>query len=104
VSGGARGPLRAVLDAVGAGAGDQASVAARTGLDPGLVSAAVAQLLRSGHLRAEQLATGCPASGCGSCGSGADLAASGCATVHGAGRDGAGRGPVLITLGRLPSG
>lgn len=99
MSAGARGPLRAVLDAVGAGAGDLATVAARTGLDAGLVSAAVAQLLRSGHLRAQQLAAGCPASGCGSCGSRADPAASGCSPV-----DGAGRGPVLITLGRPPSG
>jgi hypothetical protein len=92
-----------VLDAVGAGAGDLASVAARTGLDRGLVSAAVAQLLRSGHLRAEQLAAGCPASGCSSCGSAGVEGSAGAGCGGTAGADGAGRGPVLITLGRRPA-
>lgn len=102
------GPLRAVLAALEAGAADPGEVAARTGLDRGVVSAAVAHLVRSGHLRTEQLAPGCPAAGCASCGSHAagtedDDAGTedddvGC---HGSGSRA--RGPVLITLARRPA-
>jgi hypothetical protein len=95
------GPLRAVLAALGAGAADLGEVAARTGLDRDVVAAAVAHLVRTGHLRTEQLASGCPASGCRTCGSHVDDSAgpahlTGC---HGLAAP-TGRGPVLITLSR----
>ena len=95
------GPLRAVLAALEAGAADPGEVAARTGLDRGVVSAAVAHLVRSGHLRTEQLAQGCPEAGCASCGSraaGTENDAVGC---HGS--VSRARGPVLITLARRPT-
>ena len=103
---GAPGPLRAVLDAVAAGAGDLGTVAARTGLDRGVVSAAVAHLVRSGNLRAERLRVGCPPSGCFSCDGHAGVpdeaaASGGCRDTTTP--DGAGRGPVLLTLGRRPA-
>jgi hypothetical protein len=115
------GPLRAVLAALGAGAADLGEVAASTGLDRGVVSAAVAHLVRTGYLRTEQLTAGCPATGCGSCGSnaggavapdGAGSNADGGGGGGGGGSGGggvgcpggtagiAGRGPVLITLAR----
>jgi hypothetical protein len=101
------GPLRAVLAALDAGAADPGEVASRTGLDRGVVAAAVAHLIRTGHLRTEQLASGCPQGGCGTCGSHTGdgvpglTAAGGCRGTAGPAD---GRGPVLITLSRRPRG
>ena len=67
VAGRGGGPLRAVLAILDAGAPSVAEVAARTGLDREVVAAVVSHLARTGHLRAEYLAVGCPTSGCGSC-------------------------------------
>lgn len=95
------GPLRAVLTALDGGAGDLGEVAARTGLDRELVTAAVAHLIRSGYLQAEQLGTGCPATGCSGCGSYAApglIRSGGCA---GDTTSADGRGPVLITINRV---
>ncbi len=107
---GSPGPLRAVLAAFGAGARSLAEVCERTGLERDVVSAAVAHLIRAGHLRAEQLSTGCPDGGCGSCGSdtsgacaSSDVGSGGPSGHHpapfGSGRA-TGRGPVLVTLAR----
>lgn len=100
------GPLRAVLAAFDAGAADLGEVAARTGLDRGVVAAAVAHLVRTGHLRTEQLASGCPQGGCRTCGSHTgDLpATTGTSGCHGNAAPADGRGPVLITLSRRPRG
>lgn len=92
------GPLRSVLDAFGAGATTLQDVAARTGLDPAVVRAAVEHLVRAGYLEARELTVGCPAGGCGSCASG-----------HGDG-PGCGAaapsslrpGPVLVALSPTP--
>jgi hypothetical protein len=97
------GPLRAVLTALAAGATNLDEVAERTGLDRGVVSAAVAHLARSGHLRTGQLASGCPEAGCASCGS--RPTDTDTDTDVDAGRRGPGsrtRGPVLITLACHP--
>lgn len=98
------GPLRAVLAAIDAGAADLGELATRTGLDRGVVSAAVAHLVRTGHLRTEQLTAGCPAGGCGTCGSHVDDPAAGARVTgcHGTAAPADGRGPVLITLSRRP--
>jgi hypothetical protein len=61
-----RAPLRAVLDALGSGAPTLAAVSHRTGLDATFVSAAVDQLVRTGHVVATEVPLGCsacPASG-----------------------------------------
>jgi hypothetical protein len=90
-----------VLAALDGGAGDLGEVTARTGLDRELVTAAVAHLIRSGHLHAEQLSTGCPATGCSGCGS---YTAPGLVRSGGCAGDTAssdGRGPVLITINRV---
>ena len=63
-------PLRAVLDAFGAGARSRADVARITGLRADTVDAAVEHLLRIGRLLGKELTTGCPSGGCGSCASG----------------------------------
>jgi hypothetical protein len=94
------GPLRAVLAALGAGAADLGEVSARTGLDRGVVSAAVAHLVRTGYLRTEQLAAGCPPTGCGSCGSNVREGGGGSGGCPGGTAGISGRGPVLITLAR----
>lgn len=87
-------PLRAVLDAFHAGCTTLGEVAVRAGLDRDLVEAAVAHLVRTGHLVAETMSTGCPSGGCGSC-------ASGGAAGPGCGASGPSvqrSGPVLVTL------
>jgi hypothetical protein len=67
------GPLRQVLTAVDDGALTFDEMARVTGLSQDMITAALDQLLRMGHLRAESLNTGCPPAGCRSCGSaGAD--------------------------------
>ncbi len=98
------GPLRAVLAAIDAGAADLGDLAARTGLDRGVVSAAVAHLVRTGHLRTEQLTAGCPTGGCGTCGSHVEGPTEGTQVTgcHGGITSPDGRGPVLITLSRRP--
>jgi hypothetical protein len=80
-----------VLDAARRGTASRADLAARTGLPPDVVDAAVDHLIRTGALHAETLGSACPAGGCAGCGA---------PTGHGCG-DAAARtpGPVLITLG-----
>ncbi|MCE3550305.1 FeoC-like transcriptional regulator [Pseudonocardia sp. RS11V-5] len=63
-------PLRAVLDAVDAGARSRADLGARTGLRPDVIDAALDHLVRMGRLEPSSLGGGCPPAGCGSCGSG----------------------------------
>jgi hypothetical protein len=83
-------PLRAVLAELSAGAHTLDDVARRTGLDRGLVAAAVEQLVRLGRVDSSTLSTGCPDSGCGTC------AAPSCGS-RGTPAS-AGRRPVLVTL------
>lgn len=61
------GPLRAVLDAVEAGALTVLEIRDRTGLSDDMVRTALEQLQRLGKLSAEQVAVGCPPAGCGGC-------------------------------------
>lgn len=61
------GPLRAVLDAMEAGAASTPAVVAATGLAPAIVDGAIEQLERLGRVRIETLAFGCPGGGCGTC-------------------------------------
>jgi len=60
-------PLRAVLDAVAAGAASTPAVVAATGLAPDVVSGAIDQLERLGRVSIEKLTFGCPGGGCGTC-------------------------------------
>ncbi|HET9657154.1 MAG TPA: helix-turn-helix domain-containing protein [Kineosporiaceae bacterium] len=102
------GPLRAVLAAFEAGAGSPAEIAARTGLDRAVVSAAVDHLVRTGRVRAERLASGCPEGGCHGCasvasapgGTGPGGSGPACGSGHGTPADPSRRGPVLLTLAR----
>ncbi|HET7762005.1 MAG TPA: FeoC-like transcriptional regulator [Phycicoccus sp.] len=93
---GTGGPLSAVLEAFGSGAGSLAEVAARSGLSPEVVRAAVDHLVRMGRLEAKELALGCPTGGCGSCASGTPQGAAGCGAPGPSGRR---SGPVLVTIG-----
>jgi hypothetical protein len=88
-------PTRAVLSELEGGATSLPEIAARTGLDSGVVSLAVARLVAAGYLTAERLAAGCPDGGCSTCPSGSS-GRPGCGAVGGATQ----RGPVLISLGR----
>ena len=63
------GPLTAVLSAVEGGATTRPAIAARTGLDPDVVDAAVEHLLRVGRIATPTLRTSCPDGGCHGCGS-----------------------------------
>lgn len=90
-----RGPLRAVLDAFEAGATSLAEVVEHTGLDAGVVNAAVDHLVRSGRLDAKELSMGCPGGGCGTCASGRSDGTAGCGA---AGPSAQRRGPVLVAL------
>ncbi len=92
-------PLRAVLAELDAGAPTLDEVARRTGLDRGVVGAAVDHLVRLGRVSASTLGTACPDGGCGTCPDG------GCGTCPaGAGCDArgvpapAGSRPVLVAL------
>jgi DprA winged helix domain len=87
-------PLRAVLAELSAGARTLDDVARRTGLDRGLVSAAVEQLVRLGRVESSTLSTSCPDSGCGRC------AASSCGS-RGTPAP-VGRRPVLVMLSVRP--
>jgi FeoC like transcriptional regulator len=87
-------PLRAVLDAIGGGAGSVAQVSRITGLRADVVTAAVEHLVRMGRLDATPLTTGCPSGGCGSCPSGT-AGAPGCGATTARTR---GPGPVLVQL------
>lgn len=69
-------PLRAVLDAVNAGANTRGEVVRRTGLDPDVADAAVDHLLRIGSIGSPSLKTACPTGGCAGCGT---VTGSGCA-------------------------
>jgi hypothetical protein len=62
-------PLRAVLAELSAGAPTLDDVARRTGLDRGIVVAAVDQLVRLGRVRVSTFSAACPdtGSGCGGC-------------------------------------
>lgn len=86
------GMLQQVLDAVEAGARGRSDIAARTGLDIGLVEAALFQLERMGRLQREELGSACPSGGCGACPS-----SDACVGTPG-------RGPVMLTLRRRPPG
>lgn len=61
------GPLSAILTAVDSGARSLLQISRATGLDRGLVEAGVDHLVSTGRLRAEPLASGCPAGACGGC-------------------------------------
>lgn len=87
-------PTRAVLEQLEDGAGSLSEVAARTGLDKGIVSLAIDRLVAAGYLHAERLAVGCPDGGCTSCPSG-ERGRPAC----GAARRGATGAPVMISLG-----
>jgi hypothetical protein len=88
------GPLRAVLEALRDGAPTLEAVRTRTGLDRGIVDAAVSHLVRSGHVAATRLTLGC-SSGCGGCPS-----RSGCAGGPGAGAAEPNEAPVRTAGGR----
>lgn len=87
-------PLRAVRTAIEQGAGSLRQITAVTGLDPGVVDAAVDHLVRSGILSASTLSVGCPDGGCGTCASGHGEAP-GCGAAS---PTSARRGPVLVAL------
>jgi hypothetical protein len=61
------GPVRAVLDQIGAGTPTLAEIARNTGLDESLVRAAVDHLIRTGRIDSNRLPIGCPPGGCGGC-------------------------------------
>jgi len=84
-------PLRAVLAELDAGAPTLDEVARRTGLDRGVVSAAVDHLVRLRRVDATTLASACPDDGCGTCPS-----SGGCGS-HGTPAP-AGNRPVLVAL------
>lgn len=87
MSGAGAGPMRQVMDALRAGHTGRRALCDRTGLSPGMVDAALAQLERLGLLEREEVGSACPTGGCGSCASSSTCA-------------GAGRGPVFLTLTR----
>jgi hypothetical protein len=87
-------PLRSVLEAFSGGAGSRVEIAARTGLRPDVVDAAIEHLVRIGRMEAKELSTGCPAGGCGSCASGVGDAP-GCGASAPSPRR---SGPVLVQL------
>jgi hypothetical protein len=60
-------PLRAVLGAIDGGARSRAELVRRTGLRADVVAAALDHLVRTGHLEASAIGSGCPTGGCGSC-------------------------------------
>lgn len=60
-------PLRAVLDALAAGAATRPALVAATGLPRDVVDAAVGHLVLTGRLEPLPLTAGCPAVGCGTC-------------------------------------
>lgn len=60
-------PLTAVLRAFESGASTLAQVQVATGLDAGVVRAAVDHLTRLGRIESHELRFGCPETGCGSC-------------------------------------
>jgi hypothetical protein len=65
----ARSPLRQVLDALERGASTADELRRRSDLDPGVVDAALAHLVRTGRVTELRPAAGC-ATGCGSAVSG----------------------------------
>lgn len=76
------------------GAHRRSDIATMTGLPADVVDAAIEHLLRTGRLRAQTLATGCPTGGCSGCG---EPTGTGCQTA--ATRS---PGPVLVTLVARP--
>lgn len=60
-------PLRSVLAAMDGGARSRAELVRATGLRTDVVAAALDHLVRTGHLEATAIGSGCPSSGCGSC-------------------------------------
>lgn len=60
-------PLTAVLAAFESGASTLGEVQRATGLDAGVVRAAVDHLTRLGRIEAHELRFGCPSTGCGAC-------------------------------------
>ena len=92
----APGPLSRVLDALAAGGiGDRSALAARAGVSADLLDSALVHLERLGLIGHEPLGGGCADQGCGACPSGTADASPGCGARSG---DGAGRGPIAITL------
>lgn len=89
-------PLRLVLTIIEDGASSLPEIAARSGLDAGVVTLAIERLVASGHLTSERL-LGCPDDGCGSCPS----AREGRPTCDAASPRGPAAGPVLVTLGPM---
>ncbi|MGV0326897.1 FeoC-like transcriptional regulator [Corynebacterium confusum] len=81
-------PLATVRELIGGGVTSRAEVAARSGLDAGVVDAILDHLLATGGLVPEPV-PGCPSGGCGGC-----AAAGTCPSAAG----GARRGPVLLKL------
>ncbi|WP_296137166.1 FeoC-like transcriptional regulator [uncultured Tessaracoccus sp.] len=92
------GPLSRVADAIADGAVSRAQIAERTGLQAGVVDAALEHLERLGRFTVEQLAGGCPDGGCGACPSGTRDGRAGC----GAAGPSSARGPVLLKLTKRP--
>lgn len=88
------GPLRLVLDAIGAGVGSRREVARHTGLTPDTVDAAVDHLIATGRLTSAAMAGGCASGGCGACPSGRADAGPGCGVSDAR----FGRGPVLLAV------
>ena len=68
------GPVTAVRLAIAGRGWTTVDIARQTGLSPGLVSAVIEQLVRTGELRAEPWGSGCPGQACGGCA----LAGQGC--------------------------
>lgn len=93
------GPLRLVLDAIGAGVGSRGDVARHTGLTPDTVDAAVDHLMATGRLTSTVLGGACASGGCSACPSGRADAGPGC----GVGDARFGRGPVLLAVASRPS-
>ncbi len=88
------GPLRQVLTALTGGAASRAELARRTGLSRDVVDTCLEHLVRTGHVQAEPIGSGCPDSGCGGCPSGRADGAPGC----GAPAPSRSQGPVALTL------
>ncbi|MDR1212587.1 MAG: FeoC-like transcriptional regulator [Propionibacteriaceae bacterium] len=93
------GPVTSVLEAFELGLRSTDQIARRSGLSLDLVQAVIDHLVRSGHLEATALASGCPATGCAGC-----ALTPACLGSAAAGRRSAGGRLLSLARGRADSG
>ncbi len=90
--------MRRIAAAMEAGITARTALAEHTGLDPEMVDAVLDRMVQLGMVSAETLGGACADGGCGGC-----SARAVCGGAPGADAP-ARRGPVLLTLRRLPPG